>query len=263
MLKMSGGVTMEYTVSQLAKLSGVSGRTLRYYDQIGLLKPAKINASGYRIYRQKEVDLLQQILFFRELGVRLDDIKGMVHDPTFNQTTALKQHYNHLIEERTRLDKMIRTLEKTIASKERGIPMLDSEKFAGLKKQLIAKNEQKYGKEVRKKYGDDQVEASNEKIMGMSQVDYHHWTVLGEDIKKLLPIAYESNDPTSEIAQQLAKKHKDWLMYTWPNYSKQAHANLADMYVADERFALYYDKVIAGGAEFLRDAIKHFLHVNE
>lgn len=244
MLKMSGGVTMEYTVSQLAKLSGVSGRTLRYYDQIGLLKPAKINASGYRIYRQKEVDLLQQILFFRELGVRLDDIKGMVHDPTFNQTTALKQHYNHLIEERTR-------------------PMLDSEKFAGLKKQLIAKNEQKYGKEVRKKYGDDQVEASNEKIMGMSQEDYHHWTALGEDIKKLLPIAYESNDPTSEIAQQLAKKHKDWLMYTWPNYSKQAHVNLADMYVADERFALYYDKVIAGGAEFLRDAIKHFLHVNE
>lgn len=125
---------MEYTVSQLAKISGVSGRTLRYYDQIGLLKPTRVNSSGYRIYGQQEVDLLQQILFYRELDVRLEDIKEIVHVPSFDQVSALKQHYHQLKEKRIRLDKIIATVEKTISNKERGISMKDNEKFIGLKK---------------------------------------------------------------------------------------------------------------------------------
>ncbi|MDP4158116.1 MAG: MerR family transcriptional regulator, partial [Bacillota bacterium] len=73
---------MEFTVQSLGKLAGVSTRTLRYYDEIGILKPARINSSGYRIYGQREVDRLQQILFYRELGVSLEDIKKIITDPT-------------------------------------------------------------------------------------------------------------------------------------------------------------------------------------
>lgn len=252
---------MEYTVSQLAKLSGVSGRTLRYYDQIGLLKPAKVNESSYRIYCEEEVDLLQQILFFRELNISLREIKDIIHQPDFNQIDALRRHYDHLLKKRFRLDQIIATVERTIASKERDVPMKDNEKFSGFKKQLIDENEQKYGKEIRGKYGDATVDASHAKMMNMSQEDYRNWTKLGEEIMVLLPKARQTNDPASEIALELARKHKDWLMYTWSNYSKEAHANLADMYVADERFAAYYNQYVAGGAEFLRDAIKHFLEV--
>lgn len=253
---------MEYTVNKLAQLSGVSSRTLRYYDQIGLLKPARINSSGYRIYGQKEVDLLQQILFYRELEVRLEEIIEIIHQPTFNQTTALKKHYNNLKKKRARLDKIIATVERTIASKEGGISMQDKQKFEGLKEKMIEENEQNYGKEIREKYGDETVDASNAKLRGMSQEDYQAMAVLGEEILSLLEKAYETGDPASGVAQELAAKHKEWLMYSWPNYSKEAHAGLAEMYVADERFTAYYDKNVKGGTEFLRDAILIYLGMN-
>ncbi|MFJ8259619.1 MerR family transcriptional regulator [Peribacillus asahii] len=250
---------MEYTVNKLAQLSGVSSRTLRYYDQIGLLKPARINSSGYRIYGQKEVDLLQQILFYRELEVRLEEIIEIIHQPTFNQTTALKNHYNNLKKKRARLDKIIATVEMTIASKEGGISMQDKQKFEGFKEKMIEDNEQKYGKEIREKYGDETVDASNAKLRGMSQEDYQAMAVLGEEILSLLEKAYETGDPASDVAQKLAAKHKEWLLYSWINYSKEAHAELAEMYVADERFTAYYDKNVKGGTEFLRDAILIYL----
>lgn len=250
---------MEYTVSQLAQLSGVSGRTLRYYDQIGLLKPAKINSSGYRIYGQKEVDLLQQILFYRELEVSLEEIVNILNQPTFNQLAALKNHYNQLKKKRERLDKIIATVETTINSKQGGIPMQDKDKFTGLKERLIEENEQKYGKEIRDKYGDDTVNASNAKLKGMSQEDYQAMTILGEEILTLLGKAYATGDPASDLAQELAAKHKEWLMYSWSSYSKEAHAGLAEMYASDERFAAYFDKNIKGGTEFLRDAILIYL----
>ncbi len=88
---------MEYTVQKLARLAGISPRTLRYYDEIGLLKPARINSSGYRIYGQEEVDRLQQILFYRELAVNLKDIRNILDSPSFNRTRALQDHRSKLL----------------------------------------------------------------------------------------------------------------------------------------------------------------------
>ncbi|GAE88277.1 transcriptional activator tipA [Acetivibrio straminisolvens JCM 21531] len=92
---------MEYTVQKLASLAGVSARTLRYYDELGILKPARINSSGYRIYGQKEVDTLQQILFYRELGVSLDCIKDIITSPSFDPLTALKEHRERLLQKKS------------------------------------------------------------------------------------------------------------------------------------------------------------------
>ena len=250
---------MEYTVKKLALISGVSGRTLRYYDQIGLLKPARINSSGYRIYGQKEVDLLQRILFYRELEVNLEDIKKIISDPTFDQTEALKSHYQLLAQKRARLDKLMATVKGTIASIEGGIPMQDKEKFAAFKDKLIEENEKKYGEEIRSKYGDETVDASNAKLRGISEGDFKAMNDLGEEIMILLEKAYAAGDPASDLAQELAAKHKQWLMYSWSSYSKEAHAGLAEMYVADERFTAFYDKVADGATEFLRDAILIYL----
>jgi len=254
---------MEYTVHQLAQLSGVSGRTLRYYDQIGLLKPARISSSGYRIYGKKEVDLLQQILFFRELEVSLEEIMDLIKQPSFDQITALENHKNQLLKKRARLDNIIATVEQTIASKQGGSTMQDKDKFKGFKEQLIEENEQKYGKEIREKYGNDTVDASNAKLMGLSKEDYEAMTRLGEEILSLLKEAVATGDPTSEIAQELAEKHKKWLLYSWGSYSKEAHAGLAEMYVADERFTAYYDKSVKGGTQFLRDAILNYLGLKD
>lgn len=236
-------------------MSGVSGRTLRYYDEIELLKPARINSSGYRIYGQKEVDLLQQILSYRELGLSLEEIADIINQPNFNELAALEHHYEELQKKRARLEQIIATVEKTITSKKGGIKMQDKDKFAGFKEKIIDENEQKYGKEIREKYGDEAVESSNVKLMGMSQEDYEAMSKTGVEIFALLEKAFATGDPASDVAQELADKHKEWLMYSWAKYSPEAHAGLAEMYVADERFTEYYDKTIKGGTKFLRDAI--------
>ena len=131
---------MEYTIKKLSALAGISTRTLRYYDEIGILKPARINSSGYRIYGGKEIDILQQILFYKELGVNLDSIKEIITSPDFDETKALKQHYNELLARRQQLDVLIHNVEKTIFNKGGKIKMSDKEKFEGFKKKLVEDN---------------------------------------------------------------------------------------------------------------------------
>ena len=115
----------------------------RYYDEIGILKPAKINSSGYRIYGQAEVDRLQQILFYRELGVSLENIKEIVTSPTFDGARALREHRAKLLEKREQLDLLIVNVDKTIALTEGRIEMSNQEKFAGFKQKMIDDNEKK------------------------------------------------------------------------------------------------------------------------
>jgi DNA-binding transcriptional MerR regulator len=247
---------MEYTVQKLGKLAGVSTRTLRYYDELGILKPARINSSGYRIYGQKEVDRLQQILFYRELGVSLEDIKKIITDPSFDAGEALKEHREKLLEKRAQLDLLIANVEKTIMYTEGRIAMSSKEKFEGFKKKMIEDNEKKYGKEAREKYGSKAVDQSNAKLMKMTEEDYKKVTELEKQMKETLAQAFATGDPSGPLAQKAAQLHKEWLCFYWNEYSKEAHAGLAQMYVDDERFKAYYDKEQAGTAEFLRDAIR-------
>jgi len=252
---------MEYTVHKLGRLAGVSARTLRYYDEIGILKPARINSSGYRIYGRAEVDRLQQILFYRELGVGLERIKQIVTDPAFDAAAALREHRQHLLDRRRQLDLMIASVEKTIAASEGRITMSDQEKFEGFKQKLIDDNESKYGKEIRRKYGEEAVNRSNEKVKNMTKEEYEALTRLSENVLKTLGEAMDEGDPASATAQRAADLHRQWLSFYWTEYSKEAHANLAQMYVDDERFKAYYDAVRPGAAEFLRDAIRIYTSV--
>lgn len=246
---------MEYTIKKLANIAGISTRTLRYYDEIGILKPARINTSGYRIYGQKEVDTLQQIMFYKELGMELDDIKKIINSPDFDGLLALAEHKKKLIEKRKQLDLLIANVDKTMAAKEGRIIMMDKEKFEGFKQKMLEENEKKYGKEVREKYGEDVVNASNKMVQNMTKEQYDKWQELSISISETLKEAIDTGEPAGELAQKVADMHRQWLGYTWKNYTKEAHAGLARMYVDDERFKDYYDKIKPGAAEFLRDAI--------
>ena len=246
---------MEYTVKQIAEIAGISARTLRHYDKIGLLKPARINSSGYRIYTSDEVDLLQQILFFRALDMPLIKIKKIIDDDTFDNLSALKEHKISLQKKQYQLKVLIDTLDKTIVSTEKGIIMNDKDKFEGFKEKLIDDNEKRYGKEVRAKYGDEVVNRSNSKVRGMSQDQMKHADVLAAEIIETLKAAFSTGDPSSDIAQKAVSLHKEWLECYWPTYSKEAHAGIAQMYVDDERFTAYYDADQPGIAKFLRDAV--------
>jgi len=246
---------MEYTVQKLANLAGISSRTLRYYDKVEILKPARINSSGYRIYGQKEIDQLQQILFYKELGVSLEGIKDIITAHDFDRKAALIEHRENLLAKRVQLDRLLSNVDKTIAETEGGITMKDQERFDGFKQELISNNEKKYGKEIREKYGDKQIDQSNKVIRGLTKQQYNELKKLGADIIIKLKEAFSTGDPAGELGQQVAKLHKEWLGYSWPSYTKEAHAGLAQMYVDDERFTAYYDKDQPGLAAFLRDTI--------
>lgn len=246
---------MEYTVQKLASLAGISTRTLRYYDEIGILKPARISSSGYRIYGQWEVDRLQQILFYRELGVSLEQIREIVTSPSFDGVTALNEHREKLLKKRKQLDLLIANVDKTIALTEGRTKMSDKEKFEGFKQRIIYENEKKYCEEIREKYGKDSVEKSNAKLMNMTQEEYDSMVNLENQVKLTLAEAFKTGDPASDLAQKAAELHKQWLTCSWAQYSKEAHAGLAQMYVDDERFTAYYDEKQPGTAVFLRDAI--------
>lgn len=250
---------MEYSIRELADLAGISTRTLRYYDEINLLKPARMNHSGYRVYTQREVDLLQQIMFYRELDVSLEQIKSIINDPAFDKRKALTDHYKRLLERRDHLDKLIAAVKKTIAHENGEVTMNNKEKFQAFKERLIQENEAKFGKEVREKYGDEAAEQSNAKLLNLSEEQYHQMQETEKEMFACLKQAMEIGDPASEPARKAAAKHKEWLSFTWPQYSKEAHANLVDMYVADERFTAYYDRHGSGTAQFLRDAVHHFI----
>lgn len=254
---------MEYTVQKLAQMAGVSSRTLRYYDEIGMLKPARINSSGYRIYGQDEVDRLQQILFYRELGVSLESIKDIVTAPSFNGAQALREHREKLLEKREQLDVLISNVEKTIALTEGEFEMMDKEKFEGFKQKLVDDNEAMYGQEIRKKYGDDTVNKFNQKVKGMSQEQHDEVAKLATDVMENLHAAFQTGDPAGELAQKVADLHRQWLCYYWDSYTKEAHAGLTQMYVDDPRFTAYYDEKQPGAAEFLRDAVLVYIRTKE
>lgn len=137
--------------------------------------------------------------------------------------------------------------------------MADREKFEAFKKNAVKENEEKYGAEIREKYGDEEVDASNRKLLNMSKDEYQRFTHLGNEIlERLKAGVFSKIQPESEEAKKIAALHKEWLCMTWKSYSPQAHKGLAMMYIADERFTAYYDKEVGGCAELLEAAIRQW-----
>lgn len=246
---------MEYTINKLAKLAGVSTRTLRYYDELGLLPPARASSNGYRIYGQKEVDRLQQILFYRELGVSLEEIRNILASKDFDGLSALECHLTALLVRREQLDLLVANVEKTIKTMKGEITMSDQEKFEGFLQKVVDDNERQYGEEAREKYGDESVSRSNAKVLNMSKEQYIELEKLTEDLNETLKAAFVQGDPAGELAQKACRLHKKWLCFYWDAYSKEAHIGVTQMYVDDPRFTAYYDKIAPGCAVFLRDAV--------
>ena len=147
-----------YSIGELAELAGVSARTLRYYDREGILKPSFVNESGYRFYGEQEVDLLQQILFYRERGLDLGSIRQILYEKDFDVVEALEEHLHALEEQREHTDALIRMVRRSIMSMKGECRMSDKEKFEAFKERVIKDHEEMYGAEAREKYGDEEVD---------------------------------------------------------------------------------------------------------
>lgn len=243
-------------INELVKLSGVSARTLRYYDEIGLLRPSTVAENGYRKYSQWDIDRLQQILFYRELDFKLEEIKKLLDHPDYEVKEALKKQSKLLQKKRQYIDGLLKTLEQTIQTMERELKMTNEQKFDVFKNKLIEENEKSYGQEIREKYGEAQVEASNKKFKEMTEEQYKAMQQLEKQLFERLKEAMATEDVSSQVAMEAAELHKRWLSFSWANYTSEAHLGLAQMYVNDERFTAYYDEHVGLGAtQFLHDVI--------
>ena len=247
---------MEYSIRELAQLSGLSTRTLRWYDEIGLLKPARVAESGYRYYGPAQVDRLQHILTYRALGLQLARIRECLDDPSFDRLAALRQHRKELQDRKARLELLIQSVEETIGCEERKETMNDERKFAAFKERLVAENEAAYGQEARRRYGDAAVDGANAGLLGMTREQYEAWTALDAELRRRLEDAVrEGLSPDSETGRELCALHRRWLAATDQHLNAAKHKGIAELYVMDERFTAYYDRTVPGCAGFLRDAV--------
>ncbi len=244
---------MSYRTSEIAKISGVSARTLRYYDEIDLLKPNKVDDNGYRVYTDNEVDKLQMILFYREMGMPLEEIRALIGSDNFDKEKALELHLKMLTERKTLLETMIFSVTQTIKSQKEGTRMSNSEKFKGL--EWIAENESKYGDELRGKYGDEVIGKSFDKMKKASYEDIQKATTI---LDTSLLTAFKTNNPSSAEAQNACSNHEKLLLMTWPDgmYTKESHLALVEGFTQDERFTAYYEKLEKGMMNFFYEATK-------
>ena len=203
---------------------------------------------------------MQQILLYRDAGVALADIKALLDDPAFDARAALHEHLERLARRIEQTEAMMRSVERAIASLERGETMSDTERFEGMKRLAVEENERLYGNEVRAAYGDAAVDASNDKVLAMDEGQWESAESLAAAILDKLAVAVRTQDVCGRDARELCAMHEAWLKMYWPDsmYTREAHAALAEGYVADERFRAYYDARIDGGARFLRDALREY-----
>ena len=252
---------MEYSTQRLAERAGVTTRTLRWYDKLGLLRPSRIAESGYRFYGPAEVDRLQQILFYRALGVELSRIKEILDDPSFDRLQALRSHLSELQRKEREIQGIINAVKETIFAVERNEIMSDQAKFEAFKRRVVKENEQRYGSEIRQKYGNETVDKANADIMNLTQEQYGEWTRLGQEIQEKLEKAVGGGEvPSGEMGKELAQLHRKWLSFSLHNsYDTEKHRGIVQLYVMDQRFQAYYDKKVAGCARFLRDAVLYWI----
>lgn len=235
-------------VKEVADLVGVSVRTLHHYDEIGLLTPGEITDSGYRLYSNDNLELLQQILFFRELDLPLKQIKEIVNDESFDREAALSMHRRLLLEKRDRLDRMIATIDKTLLYTRGEITMTNKEKFEG-----FDFSHNPYEQEARERWGDKAVDESNARLSSMSkgqqQAMSDEMTALYTKLASLRHHAPESSEAQAGI--------KEWydMLNRMGSYTLDAFKGLGQMYVDDERFTKNIDKFGEGLAVFMRDAM--------
>ena len=241
------------TVKQLAEAAGVSPRTLRHYDAIGLLRPSQTGANGYRYYDERALLRLQQILFYRELGMPLTEIKSIMGRRDFDVLRALKEHRLALKRESMRIEKLIQTVDYTILNLKGQMPMDARELFKG----FTDEEQQKYAEEAMKMYDPETVKASARKWQGYSKEQKERIGAEGVAIYDEL-VAAIPNGAASPQAQAAVKRWHRHLEYFWTPTDDQL-LGLVEHYNDDLRFRKNFDKVSPQLAGFMREAVKVYV----
>jgi len=244
---------MGLTVSQVAKLSGVSIRALHHYDEIGLLRPSGRTGAGYRLYGDKELRRLQQVLFFKELGFPLEEIGRIMRDPGFDLQSALLMQRQLLEEKAARIRALIAAVDAALECEERGTTMSKEAMF-----EVFGDfDPSRYEEEAKQRWGHTaQYKQSKRKTSRYGKKEWQRIKEEGEALHQDLARAMaDGAKPTDPRAMDLAERHRQHITRWFYDCGYPMHRGLGDMYVADERFTQTYDRVRPGLAAYLRQAI--------
>lgn len=242
-----------FTVKQLSRLAGVTPRTLHHYDAIGLLKPTRVGENGYRYYGEEALLRLQQILFYRELDLPLEDIKDIMGRHDFDLLGALESHKAALNKQVARLGRLIRTVDNTIDYLKGKQTMSEKEIFTGFSDE----RQEQYALEAEKLYGAEDVRASMKKWKAYSAEKKQRIMEQGSrnytDMVAAMPLGAAS--PEAQAIVERWRRHMD---YFWTPSLDQLLA-LAEGYNTDERFKATFDKIHPQLAAFMLEAVKVYV----
>ena len=242
-----------FTVKQLAKIAGITRRTLHYYDEIGLLKPSQVGENGYRYYGEESLLRLQQILLYRELDLPLESIKWILGRPDFDVLSALESHREELHKRIAQLERLAATVDDTILHLKGKKEMSQRQFFEGFSDEQQAE----YEKEAMQMYDPATVKAANKRWREYSAAEKQRIGEQGNAVYQLILDAM-SKDPGSPEAQTAVEGWRRQIEYFWiPNEDQLL--GLADLYNEDPRFKANFDKIEPHLAEFLREAVKVYV----
>ncbi|MDQ0960018.1 DNA-binding transcriptional MerR regulator [Streptomyces sp. B4I13] len=244
---------MSYSVGQVAGFAGVTVRTLHHYDDIGLLVPGGRSHAGHRRYDETDLDRLQQILFYRELGFPLEEVAALLDDPAADPRAHLRRQHELLTARIEKLQKMAEAVEHAMEAKKMGINLTPEERF----EVFGDKDPEQYAEEAEQRWGGTEAYAeSQRRAAGYTKEDWKRVRAEVDDWSERYAALMDAGErPAGEAAMDMAEEHRRHITAWYYDCPYEMHVCLGEMYVADERFKAYYDSMRPGLAAHLREAI--------
>ncbi|MFD7875330.1 MerR family transcriptional regulator [Streptomyces sp. NPDC059766] len=244
---------MSYSVGQVAGFAGVTVRTLHHYDDIGLLVPSERSHAGHRRYGEGDLDRLQRILFYRELGFPLDEVAALLDDPAADPRAHLRRQHDLLTARIEKLQKMAAAVEHAMEANEMGISLTPEERF----EVFGDKDPEQYAEEAEQRWGGTRAYAESQRRTARYTKD--DWKRMKAEVadwsERYAALMAAGEPPAGERAMDMAEEHRLHICAWFYECPYDMHQGLAEMYVADERFKAFYDAMRPGLAEHLRAAI--------
>lgn len=236
------------TINEVSKLTGITVRALHYYDEIGLLSPANYTQAKYRLYSNSELEKLQQIMFFKEIGFELKKIKEIFSTPNYDSQDTLKKHRQMLVLKRNRLEELISLIDRTLNGQNTSFAAFDNSELTALQNQ--------YYQEVLSRWGNTKEFKQFKEKSKTKRVN--EWGELDEKVKEVFTemASYISDSPEKPEVQKLVGRWQEFITENYYDCSDEILMCLGEMYVNDERFNNYFNQISDNLAEFVYKAIK-------
>ncbi|MGY2066927.1 MerR family transcriptional regulator [Blastococcus sp. SYSU DS0619] len=247
---MNGGMS----VGDTAALAGVTVRTLHHYDRIGLLSPSGRTSAGYRQYAPADLERLHQVLLYRELGFPLEEVATLLDDASADPAEHLRRQHRLLQDRLERTQAMVAAVEKEMEARAMGISLTPEERFEVFGDWLP----EEYAAEAEEKWGDTDAWAqSQQRTRAMTKDDWLRVKAESDDVERRFAEALAAGvDPSSAQAMDLAEEHRQQISRNFYDCSPEMHAGLGRMYVEDERFTGYYERIAPGLAQYVSAAVQ-------